>query len=90
MADTPPIMFPPPRNFDYPGRGPVIVGVTWAPTSLTVMATLLRMYLRKKKLSANDWLMFVVIVNPLRLRNHTPCKLTNTCPKRYSRSPTRS
>ncbi|KAK3329997.1 hypothetical protein B0H66DRAFT_611191 [Apodospora peruviana] len=61
----PPMEFPPARNPDDLGRGPVIIGFTWTFTLLAVMAATLRLYVRRKKApgpSSDDWIMFVAML----------------------------
>ncbi|KAI1386130.1 uncharacterized protein F4822DRAFT_431003 [Hypoxylon trugodes] len=56
--------FPPPVNPNDLGRGPMVMGLTWALTGLALVTTLLRLYVRKQiapKLGADDWLMLVAI-----------------------------
>ncbi|RYO90213.1 hypothetical protein DL766_006136 [Monosporascus sp. MC13-8B] len=58
-----PMVFPPPRNPNGPGRGPIIVGITWLFTGLATIAAMLRMYVGKKwktGLAIDDWIMFLV------------------------------
>ncbi|KUJ18478.1 uncharacterized protein LY89DRAFT_780548 [Mollisia scopiformis] len=63
MANT--LEFPPAVNPDDPGRGPMIVGLTWTFTSLAVIAVALRFYVRKfvtRALGWDDWLMLFAVV----------------------------
>jgi beta-lactamase regulating signal transducer with metallopeptidase domain len=64
MASTP--VFPPPVNPDDPGRGPMVIGITWTFSGLAVITTILRLYVRKrigKYWSADDWLMLGAMVS---------------------------
>lgn len=59
--------FPPPKNPNDLGRGPMVMGLTWTFTSLAITTTLLRLYVRKRMgpcLAIEDWLMFVAMVRP--------------------------
>jgi hypothetical protein len=58
--------YPPPVNPGDLGRGPAIIGVTWAFTILAVAAVGLRLYLRGKLLRSigwDDWIMLTAVVS---------------------------
>jgi len=58
--------FPPPRNPDDLGRGPMVMGLTWTFTGLAIVTTLLRFYLRKRigpRPAADDWLMLAAMAS---------------------------
>ncbi|KAK0712208.1 hypothetical protein B0T21DRAFT_454743 [Apiosordaria backusii] len=74
MSDPagPPLVFPPPRNPNDPGRGPMVIGITWAFTGMAVIACSLRMMVgwkRKRGLGIDDWLMFIAML--LQIVNQT-------------------
>lgn len=57
--------FPPPVNPEDPGRGPEVVGLSWATTTIALLAVGLRIYLRKtfhKHIALDDWLMCLAMV----------------------------
>ncbi|KAK7990066.1 hypothetical protein PG989_010381 [Apiospora arundinis] len=59
-ADAQMPVFPPPRNPNDLGRGPMLMGLTWTFTGLAVLTTLLRFYVRKRigpHFAVDDWLM---------------------------------
>ncbi|KAI2464677.1 hypothetical protein F4781DRAFT_58038 [Annulohypoxylon bovei var. microspora] len=59
------IVFPPPINPNDPGRGPLVIGVTWTFTGLAIITTLLRLYVRKHigpRLATDDWLMVIAMI----------------------------
>ena len=61
-----PATLPPQHDPNDPGRGPVIVGVTWALTSLSLFVVGLRFYVRRRVLhglSSDDWLMLLAVVS---------------------------
>ncbi|KAK0630992.1 hypothetical protein B0T17DRAFT_236873 [Bombardia bombarda] len=58
--------FPPPRNPNDLGRGPLVMGLTWTFTGLAIITTVLRMFVRRKvgtrKLGPDDWIMFAAML----------------------------
>ncbi|RYP63651.1 hypothetical protein DL769_006906 [Monosporascus sp. CRB-8-3] len=56
--------FPPPVNPDNPGRGPLIVGLTWAFTILAIFVVALRFHVRRKThmIGADDWTMLAALI----------------------------
>ncbi|KAK4172410.1 hypothetical protein QBC36DRAFT_337969 [Triangularia setosa] len=61
----PPMVFPPPRNPDDPGRGPMVIGITWTFTGMAIIACSLRMLVSRKRksgLGVDDWLMFAAML----------------------------
>lgn len=58
--------FPPPVHPEDLGRGPAVVGISWAFTIVALVAVGLRMYVRKtiiKSIAWDDWLMCLAMVN---------------------------
>lgn len=58
--------FAPAENPDAPGRGPLIMGLTWTMTSLTIIVLTVRFYVRSKArlLAAEDWTIIIAGVSP--------------------------
>ncbi|KAF4633296.1 hypothetical protein G7Y89_g4834 [Cudoniella acicularis] len=59
------LIFPAPVFPDDPGRGPMIIGLTWAFTGLAVITVALRLYVRKTitRISGlDDWIMLVAVI----------------------------
>ncbi|KAK8087644.1 hypothetical protein PG997_002605 [Apiospora hydei] len=62
MSALPAVPLPP--NPSEPGRGPVIMGLTWTFAGLAIIATALRVYVRKtvaNGISWDDWLMCIAV-----------------------------
>ncbi|KAK4222655.1 hypothetical protein QBC38DRAFT_460163 [Podospora fimiseda] len=61
--------FPPPRNPDDPGQGPLVIGFTWTFTAMAVIACSLRMLVSRKRkngrLGVGDWLMFIAMLSEI-------------------------
>ncbi|KAJ8062111.1 hypothetical protein OCU04_008672 [Sclerotinia nivalis] len=60
-----PLKFPPPVNPDDLGRGPMIIGLTWAFTGLAVIAVSLRLHIRKNithVVGWDDWFMLASVI----------------------------
>ncbi|KAL2756631.1 hypothetical protein ACRALDRAFT_1075523 [Sodiomyces alcalophilus JCM 7366] len=56
--------FPDPIDPDAPGRGPLIMGVTWTMTILCVLIVSARLYVRAtvaRKVSSDDWFMLAAV-----------------------------
>ncbi|KAK7917920.1 hypothetical protein PG985_009794 [Apiospora marii] len=54
------MQFPPPVNPDNPGRGPMIIGITWTFTIIAVLVVGLRLHVRwmlSKSWALEDWIM---------------------------------
>ncbi|ROT39594.1 hypothetical protein SODALDRAFT_331707 [Sodiomyces alkalinus F11] len=57
--------FPDPIDPDAPGRGPLIMGVTWTMTILCILIISARFYVRAtvaRKVSSDDWFMLAAVV----------------------------
>ncbi|KAH7384631.1 hypothetical protein BKA66DRAFT_81944 [Pyrenochaeta sp. MPI-SDFR-AT-0127] len=57
--------FPPPVNPSDPGRGPLVMGVTWTFSSLALVIVGMRFWVRiavTKKISIEDWLMLLAVL----------------------------
>lgn len=58
-------MFPDPVNPDDPGRGPLVMGLTWTFSSLALIVVIVRFWVRvavTKILTVEDWLMLAAVV----------------------------
>lgn len=58
--------FPDPIDPDAPGRGPLIMGVTWTMTILCILIITARFYVRAtvaRKVSLDDWFMLAAVVS---------------------------
>lgn len=68
-----------PINYNDLGKGPMIMGVTWMMTSISVIVVALRFYVRSRlpsRLGLEDWLMAVAVVGWNRLASYRPDELT--------------
>ncbi|KAK8137612.1 hypothetical protein PG984_003105 [Apiospora sp. TS-2023a] len=56
--------FPPPQNPDDPGRGPLIMELTWTFTTISILALAVRFHVRRKSrmLWWDDWIMLLALI----------------------------
>ncbi|KAH7320606.1 hypothetical protein B0I35DRAFT_468130 [Stachybotrys elegans] len=75
---SPGMEFPPPIDRDNPGRGPMVVGVTWVFTAMAIIVVGLRFMIRKQRRvpwSWDDWIMLAATVIQTGTQIHTSITL---------------